>query len=281
SAAECATLLAACDCYRQHAPGGVAPDSLAQLEGRLRAALPFEQRIVLDLPRTVDMAVPESIPVPPVIPLQTAAMEPACTELHPNDLQAGGIDPPVPPSTRPTSLHTAWLTLWLTLGLLVMTLWRRVSMVGRLTTPAAPQPAADEPVSDPRPLIPDPRSHLPALHQAIERRQLLEIGYQAAAGPPTTRIIRPLRLEGHGDCWYLHAFCTLRRDERLFRVDRITALRMVRLVRRRGRPRRQERPVPARPPRPRPRPAPPRASFFAPPPIPPPGSPLVRVWLAD
>ncbi len=42
SAAECAVLLAACASYRQHAPDGVAPDSLAQLEDRLRAALPFE-----------------------------------------------------------------------------------------------------------------------------------------------------------------------------------------------------------------------------------------------
>src|SRR5207253_5817762 len=49
SAAECATLLSACAVYRQHAPDGVAPDSLAMLEERLRAALPFDRRIAAAL----------------------------------------------------------------------------------------------------------------------------------------------------------------------------------------------------------------------------------------
>jgi hypothetical protein len=132
---------------------------------------------------------------------------------------------------------------------------------------------------------PDPRAHLPLLRQAIRQRQLIAIGYQAAeADGPTRRIVRPLLLEGHGERWYLRAYCTLRRDERLFRVDRITALEIRRgSLRQRGRPRRQERTMPpvvrARPAQARP--ALPRVSFFAPPPDPPPGSPLVRVWLVD
>ena len=58
SAAECATLLAACAYYRQHAPDGVAPDSLAMLEERLRAGLPFDRRIAAAL---APPAVPPSL----------------------------------------------------------------------------------------------------------------------------------------------------------------------------------------------------------------------------
>ncbi|MFL5802197.1 MAG: WYL domain-containing protein, partial [Roseiflexaceae bacterium] len=86
--------------------------------------------------------------------------------------------------------------------------------------------------------------------------------------------------------WYLRANCTLRRDERLFRVDRITALALRRgSLRQRGRPARQERAAPVSAPLRRStvsqRRSLPQASFFPPPPDPPPGSPLVRVWLAD
>jgi predicted DNA-binding transcriptional regulator YafY len=130
-----------------------------------------------------------------------------------------------------------------------------------------------------------PSIYLPLLRQAITRRQTLEISYQAAeADAPGRRIVRPLLLEGHGARFYLRAYCHLRREERLFRVDRITAVRVLRGgLRRRGRPKRQEQP-PAPPiaaSRRPPRPTRPRASFFTPPPDPPPGSPLVRVWLAD
>ena len=128
-------------------------------------------------------------------------------------------------------------------------------------------------------------ANLRTLQQAIARRQALSIVYQAAPSASTTRLIRPLRLEGHGNLWYLHAYCTLRHDERVFRVDRIATMEVVRVARRRGRPRRQEREAPlvigVPRARERARRAPPRASFFPPPPPPPPGSPLVRVWLAD
>jgi hypothetical protein len=239
------------------------------------------------------MAAPDRVPMPAVAraalaptpaPPDPAALMPTAT--YPDDAPPCRTDPPVPPAIQHAPLRVAWLTLWLALGVLLALLWRRrVPVAYRPATPATPQPAADASTSDPRSPAPDPRSHLPTLQHAITRRQALEIVYQAAEGAPTTRIIRPLRLEGHGDCWYLHAYCTLRRDERVFRVDRIGALRVVRVARRRGRPTRQERPAPAatpaRPTRPRARAAPPRASFFAPPPTPPPGSPLVRVWLAD
>jgi hypothetical protein len=312
SAAECATLLAACASYRQHAPDGLSPDSLAQLEQRLRAGLPFERRLVLDTsappaldaPRlTADDGADVRLPVPAVALPMLAPAQPAHAETLPNGASQCGSDPLAPALRWPAPLVAAWLAVWLMLGTLLAGRWRRlVSMTSKLDTPAAP--TADSPMVaalltaelDPavatleaatqvasQAAAPDPHAYLPTLHQAIERRQPLEIVYRAVEGPATTRTVRPLRLESHGDTWYLHAYCLLRRDERVFRVDRIAALRLVRLARRRGRPSRQEQPEPAvalaRPRRVRA--APPRASFFAPPPTPPPGSPLVRVWLAD
>ncbi len=72
------------------------------------------------------------------------------------------------------------------------------------------------------------------LQQAIQRRQTVQVDYRAGtAGVPTTRLIRPLRLERHGPVWYLHAYCALRGADRVFRVDRLQ-----RLVVTGGRPRR-------------------------------------------
>jgi hypothetical protein len=300
SAAECATLLAACACYRQHAPDGVAPDSLAQLEERLRAALSFEGRIAATLtpPAPTPEAAQEQGP-PPAAPgaslIESAALLPALAGDDPA-LELQGYLAPAAPSRLLAPLLALLLPLWL---LLAQT--ARHAARSDMAPPPAPALPGPSPDATPGAYLPEvneyegeaacqspnagaPSIYLPPLRQAIERRRLIEIGYQAAEGPPSTRIVRPLLLEGHGDRWYLHAYCTMRRAERLFRVDRITALRELRgSLRRRGRPRRQERPVlvtaPARPRRTRP--TVPRASFFPPPPDPPHGSPLVRVWLAD
>jgi predicted DNA-binding transcriptional regulator YafY len=128
---------------------------------------------------------------------------------------------------------------------------------------------------------------LPLLRQAIAHRRLARIAYTSAqASLPTERVIRPLRLESHGDIWYLHAYCTLAQAERLFRLDRISELALLD-ARTRARPA-------AKPgPRPRPAAAPvrvarvrapvaaPRSGFFPAPPAAPPGSPLVRIWLEE
>jgi predicted DNA-binding transcriptional regulator YafY len=131
-------------------------------------------------------------------------------------------------------------------------------------------------------------THLASLRQAIARRQTLRIAYTNLAGSATERIIRPLRLEGHGECWYLHAYCMLRHAERTFRLDRIGEIEELGCRPRRGDPLgRAARPAGAgtsetRPRRrPRARPPAPRVGFFPAPPDPPPGSPLVRVWLDE
>jgi hypothetical protein len=83
-------------------------------------------------------------------------------------------------------------------------------------TPAdPPAPGADAPAE---------RDILPAVQQALARRQVVQIAYTTAQGDTSTRIVRPLDLRPGPDTWYLRAYCHTRRAERTFRVDRIVAL---------------------------------------------------------
>ena len=63
---------------------------------------------------------------------------------------------------------------------------------------------------------------LEALEAAIEAGDTVEIDYYTAGrAHQTTRHVNPLRLEWRGDVVYLIAYCHLREDQRVFRVDRI------------------------------------------------------------
>jgi hypothetical protein len=69
---------------------------------------------------------------------------------------------------------------------------------------------------------------LDTLRVAIIRRHTLEITYVTGnRGTVTTRLVRPLSLECHGETWYMQAYCALRRAERVFRLDRIQTLHHV------------------------------------------------------
>ena len=60
------------------------------------------------------------------------------------------------------------------------------------------------------------------LRAALRRQQLVTITYQTGAGGPwSRRTVRPLSLDQRGDTCNLTAFCTSRRAERVFRLDRI------------------------------------------------------------
>ena len=63
--------------------------------------------------------------------------------------------------------------------------------------------------------------HMPAIRAAIRARQKLRITYRDDAGAVTDRIIRPLQLDYWGRVWTATAWCELRTDFRVFRVDRI------------------------------------------------------------
>ena len=71
--------------------------------------------------------------------------------------------------------------------------------------------------------LPEPTGPLlEALEAAIRERSTVEIEYTTAGrAHRTTRRVEPLRLEWRGDVVYLIAYCHLRGDQRVFRVDRI------------------------------------------------------------
>lgn len=65
------------------------------------------------------------------------------------------------------------------------------------------------------------RERIDCLEAAVDQRKLLDISYSDAAGASSRRRIRPLGLWFWGKVWTLVAWCELRRDFRVFRIDRI------------------------------------------------------------
>ncbi|MEM8742843.1 MAG: YafY family protein [Pseudomonadota bacterium] len=70
-------------------------------------------------------------------------------------------------------------------------------------------------------ITPALRTHLDATEAAIENRQRLRFAYADGAGHATQRSVRPLGLWFWGRVWTLIAWCELRADFRMFRVDRM------------------------------------------------------------
>lgn len=66
--------------------------------------------------------------------------------------------------------------------------------------------------------------HMAPIRAAIRSRRKIEIGYTSLAGEETARTVRPLQMEYWGRVWTLTAWCELRGDFRVFRVDRIATL---------------------------------------------------------
>lgn len=63
-----------------------------------------------------------------------------------------------------------------------------------------------------------------AIEEALLRRRVLRLDYVDAKGSLTTRDVEPgVFLGGRGGFWYLVAWCRLRDDVRVFRLDRIAA----------------------------------------------------------
>jgi len=66
--------------------------------------------------------------------------------------------------------------------------------------------------------------HMPAIRAAIRARQKLRIAHHDAEGDASDRTIRPLQLDYWGRVWTATAWCEIRNDFRVFRVDRIDRL---------------------------------------------------------
>lgn len=68
------------------------------------------------------------------------------------------------------------------------------------------------------------RARLDRIDRAVLGREVLRIAYTAEGGQATRRDIRPLGLWFWGKVWTLIAWCELRRDFRMFRLDRMGAV---------------------------------------------------------
>ncbi len=66
---------------------------------------------------------------------------------------------------------------------------------------------------------------LAALRRAVIERKLVEIDYMSLGDEASTRRIRPLQCEYWGTAWTCTAWCELRNDFRVFRIDRIVRFR--------------------------------------------------------
>lgn len=68
------------------------------------------------------------------------------------------------------------------------------------------------------------KERLDALQRAVDARDVLSFGYTDESGADTRRDVQPLGLWFWGKVWTLLAWCELRRDFRMFRIDRIAEL---------------------------------------------------------
>ena len=66
--------------------------------------------------------------------------------------------------------------------------------------------------------------HMPLLRDAVRGKKILRLAYQALDDTRSTRLVRPLQLDYWGRVWTLTAWCEMRADFRVFRVDRIETL---------------------------------------------------------
>lgn len=74
-------------------------------------------------------------------------------------------------------------------------------------------------------MTPDVRARIDALDAAVEQRRRLLLSYRDAQDRASERTVRPLGLWFWGKVWTLVAWCELRDDFRMFRLDRIAAMR--------------------------------------------------------
>lgn len=77
------------------------------------------------------------------------------------------------------------------------------------------------------------RRHLPEarilfdLGEAVQKSLCVEVVYRPEDRPASTRVVEPCGLVGGGGYWYLVAWCRLRADYRLFRLDRAESFRIL------------------------------------------------------
>ncbi|MCZ8282242.1 MAG: WYL domain-containing protein [Aquidulcibacter sp.] len=65
--------------------------------------------------------------------------------------------------------------------------------------------------------------HMPLIRRAIREGLKLKIDYCSLDERTSTRVIRPLQMEYWGRVWTCSAWCELRKDFRVFRIDKTAA----------------------------------------------------------
>ena len=73
-------------------------------------------------------------------------------------------------------------------------------------------------------MTPQVRQRIDAIEAAVEARRRLALSYQDVEARATERVVRPLGLWFWGKVWTLVAWCELRDDFRMFRLDRIARM---------------------------------------------------------
>jgi len=73
-------------------------------------------------------------------------------------------------------------------------------------------------------MTPQVRATIDATEKAVELRQRIGLAYRDGEGQATERTVRPLGLWFWGKVWTLVAWCELRDDFRMFRLDRIVSM---------------------------------------------------------
>lgn len=71
-------------------------------------------------------------------------------------------------------------------------------------------------------MTPQVRDLIDCLEAAADTRKRLSVSYQDGKGDTSSRVIRPLGLWFWGKVWTLVAWCELRQDFRMFRLDRMS-----------------------------------------------------------
>jgi predicted DNA-binding transcriptional regulator YafY len=74
-------------------------------------------------------------------------------------------------------------------------------------------------------MTPEVRQRIDTLEAAADGRKRLAVAYQDADSRSSVRVVRPLGLWFWGKVWTLVAWCELRGDFRMFRLDRIGDIR--------------------------------------------------------
>ena len=69
--------------------------------------------------------------------------------------------------------------------------------------------------------------HLDTIKEALQQSRLLAFTYTDGHGNRTERTIEPVQLVLKSNHWYVHAYCRMKNDFRLFRLSRMSELHML------------------------------------------------------